>query len=79
MRAVGFDDVVFDEWVRRPAVDGQISVAVWFKCSTIVYSSGIRKLWSSNSHSLWDTYFDPPGLHPLPTTKFPLLPVQVTL
>ena len=36
------DDVVFDEWVARPAVDGQISVALRVKGAAIVYGAAAK-------------------------------------
>lgn len=68
---VGFDDVVFYQWVRCPAIKGEISVARTGPCSVVDYSPKtkiVRTLQVMDS----EAYFGPPGFHPFPTTKFPL-------
>lgn len=69
---VGLDDVVFDEGVLGPAVEGEVSGAFGVVGARVGYGSsdalvvrGLRK------DKEWVVYREPPGLKPVPATKPP--------
>ena len=73
------NDVVLDERVASPAVDGKVGVAVGVVGARVGNGADmISKCFSSILYFKELTYRADPGFHPLPPTKLPPLP-QLTL
>lgn len=73
------NDIVFDERVTCPAIDGKVGVAVGVVGARVGNGADmISKCFSSIVYSKELTYRADPGFQPLPPTKLPPLP-QLTL
>ena len=78
--AVGLDDVVLDERAARPAVDGEVAVAVGLVGAGVRNGAeiGMKSASAGGQGEDETTNRDAaPGFHPFPPTRLPLLPDQV--
>jgi hypothetical protein len=80
VRAVRLDDIVLDERVAGPAIDGQVAVALGVEVTTVVdratgcqYFLDITCLSGKSDQQGHKTYRPVPGFQPLPPTKLPVL------
>lgn len=74
-----FNDVVFDERVGGPSIDGKVGVSDGGIGSGEVNVAMVNGLVSALFFEAKEgAYRAEPTAHPLPPTKFPVSPVQVT-
>lgn len=66
------DDVVLDEWVLGPAVDGEVRVAVGVVGSGVGDSAGGMLVRAGRIWGRGTNRSRVPGFHPFPPTQFPL-------
>ena len=79
---MGFDDVVFDERVRGPAIDGEVAIAFGGEGTGVddFSEDWLVVRWRGElMMGGWGRYLLLPVFQPLPMTKLPLSPDHFTL
>lgn len=70
---IGLNDIVLDEGVACPAVDGKVAVAARVECAAIVDSPMVESQPSQRCIGSRRKHYRPvPGFQPLPPTKLPV-------